>query len=323
MKPLISVIVPVYNVEKHLKKCVQSLIEQTYENIEILLIDDGAKDSSPAICDSFAAKDSRVRVIHKENGGVAKARNTGIESAKGEFYCFADGDDYVSNDYIQAMYDVYCTTDADISMCSYIYAWTDGRTQITRNTEFAESHMFAASGKNALCDMLYGKIYAPACYSKLFKKSISTSFPAYAIGEDMLAAVDYLLQAEKVAMVNRPLYYYVQHEASVMHSVNPDKVYDLVVTGDEMMKIVTEKCPECLKAAKYYVIEKNMIALMKLYGMKGQEAKIKHIGNNIKSHRMSVITDKNAPMRTKIACIMSFAGIDLLCKLRNKITKQV
>lgn len=321
MKPLISVIVPVYNVEKYLHTCVESILSQTYENIEVILIDDGARDSSPAICDSFAEKDARVRVIHKENGGVAKARNTGIEEATGEFYCFIDADDHVHPEYISCMYSLREKTDADISMCSYIYKWPDGTTKLTRNTGYSEEHTFCDSGKEALGKMLYGKIYAPSCYGKLFAKHIKAHFPKYSIGEDMLACTKYLAEAENVAMVNKPFYFYMQHDESVMHTVNPDKIFDLVVTGDEMIKIVAEKCPESLRAAKYYIIEKNMIALMKLYGMEGQEDKIKHIGNNIKKYRMSVITDKNAELRTKIACILSFAGIDALCRLRNKITK--
>ncbi len=321
MEPLISVIIPVYNVEKHLRKCVESIISQSYKNIEILLIDDGAKDASPAICDEYAQKDSRVKVIHKQNAGVAKARNTGIENAAGDFFCFIDGDDHVHPDYIRCMLDVHTKTGAEISMCSYVYAWSDGRTKQTRNTQYSSEHIFENSGKDALREMLYGRIYAPACYGKLFRKDISVCFPAFSIGEDMLASADYLLQADNVAMVNAPMYYYMQHDESVMHTVNPDKLYDLVITGDEMMKLVTEKCPENIKAAKYYIVEKNMMALMKLHGMANQSDRIKHIEENIKKYRMSVITDPDAEMRTRLACVISFLGVNTLCKIRNKIAR--
>lgn len=322
MNPLISIIVPVYNVEKYLAKCVDSILTQSYKNIELILINDGSVDSSAAICDSYAEKDSRVRVIHKENGGVAKARNLGIENAKGEYFCFVDSDDYVHPEYIECMLDVATKTNADISMGAYILAWADGKTQRTKNGEYPDNHLFEDTGKNALRQMLYSKVYVPSSNVKLFKASkIKVHYPSYAIGEDMLASVKYYSDADNVAMSNKPIYYYVQHDESVMHTVNPEKLFDLVVTGDEMMKIVSEKCPENINAAKYYIIEKNMMALMKLYGMDGQEEKIRHIGNNIKKYRKTVIMDSNAEMRTRVACLVSFLGINTLCKIRNKITK--
>lgn len=322
MKPLVSVIVPVYNVEKYLNKCIESLTNQSYENIEILLIDDGSTDNSGKICDEYASADSRIRVIHKINGGVADARNLGIQKMNGEYFGFIDGDDTVHQDYIKRLYEIINEYDADISMCAYVYKWADGVTKKTRNTEFPDSHIFSDSGKNALKQMLYSKVYSPSSCSRLFKKNtISFKFPHFSIGEDMLTSVSYLSDAHRVVMTNEPFYYYMQHDESVMHSVNPDKIFDLVTTGDEMMKIVLEKCPENKTAAAYYIIEKNLMALMKIYGIAGQDDKIKHIANNIKKYRKTVIMDSEAELRTRIACAISCLGINTLCKIRNKITK--
>ena len=127
MYPLISVIIPIYNVETFLPSCIESVINQTYENLEIILIDDGSTDKSGKICDKYSENDSRITVIHKDNEGVAEARNTGIENMSGEYFCFVDGDDYVDNEYISEMYSLTKEYDADISMCSYVYKWRDGR----------------------------------------------------------------------------------------------------------------------------------------------------------------------------------------------------
>ena len=103
-KPLISIIIPVYNAEKYLKKCLDSVINQTYKNLEIILVDDGSTDKSPEICDKYAEKDSRIIVLHKENGGVSSSRNAGLDIFKGEYLSFVDSDDYVEPDYIEYLY---------------------------------------------------------------------------------------------------------------------------------------------------------------------------------------------------------------------------
>ncbi|MBQ7961996.1 MAG: CDP-glycerol glycerophosphotransferase family protein [Clostridia bacterium] len=318
MSELISVIVPVYNVEKHLEKCIRSILCQSYTNIELILVDDGSKDNSGAMCDTFASEDSRVRVIHKANGGVAAARNTGILEKKGDFYCFVDSDDTVHPNYIANLYKIITEYNADISMSAYLYAWDDGRKKRTRNAEYPDNHIFTDTGRDALGKMLYSKIYAPACYSKLFRSSkIKVHFPPYAIGEDMLAAVDYLMQADTVVMSNEPHYYYLQNDESVMHSVNPDKVFDLVTTGDEMMKIVPEKCPENKSAAAYYIVEKNMDAYFKISTVSGQKDKLERIKANIKKYAPMVAADSNAHMHIRKDCKAVRFGIPALKAYRK------
>lgn len=323
MEPLISVIIPVYNIENYLHDCVQSLLSQTYRNLELLLIDDGSTDASGCLCDKWQQTDRRIRVIHKPNGGVADSRNTGLDAIQGEYYCFVDGDDTVQTDYIETMYSLLNEYDADIAMCMYSYTWEDGSTKRTRNGEFSDEHIFMNTGNDALMNMLYSRIYAPACWGKLFRNDGNVvRFPHYAIGEDMLFTTEHFLRAEKVIMSNRPLYNYMQHDASVMHSVNPDKIYDLVVSGDEMLKKIPSASKDLQHAASYYIIEKNTSALMKLYEHPDQSDKIRHIKDNIKAHRKTVLFDSNAEFRTRIACAVSYFGIPTLYKIRNLTAKR-
>ena len=117
MEDLISVIIPVYNVEKYLPECIESVLKQTHTNLEIILVDDGSPDNSPQICDEYAQKDSRIKVIHKENGGVSSARNEGLKIAKGEWISFIDADDWVEKNFCEILLNKAVKTQSDIALC--------------------------------------------------------------------------------------------------------------------------------------------------------------------------------------------------------------
>ena len=121
-KDKVSIIVPVYNVEKYIEKCLNSLISQSYRNIEIILIDDGSKDNSGKICDKYKKKDPRIKVIHKENAGVSEARNSGIQKATGKYLCFVDADDFVMNDYIKYLHKLIAINCSDIAVCAKMFS---------------------------------------------------------------------------------------------------------------------------------------------------------------------------------------------------------
>ena len=125
-QPLISVIVPVYNVEKYLKKCVNSITSQTYENLEILLVDDGSTDSSGQICNEFEKNDARIKVIHKKNGGLSDARNAGLDRAKGQYYAFIDSDDYIQDNTIEIMLNAVKKNKSEIAICNMIRFLEEG-----------------------------------------------------------------------------------------------------------------------------------------------------------------------------------------------------
>ena len=127
MTDLVTVIVPVYNTEKYIKKCVDSILGQTYTELEVILVDDGSTDSCPRICDSYAERDSRVRVIHKENGGLSDARNAALDIVSGSYVTFVDGDDYIEKNYVEYLYSLIKKYGADMSICSYKSVDADGK----------------------------------------------------------------------------------------------------------------------------------------------------------------------------------------------------
>ena len=208
-KPLISVIVPVYNVENYLHKCVDSILKQTLSDIELILVDDGSPDGSGAICDEYAQKDSRVKVIHKPNGGVSSARNAGIEAARGEWLCFVDGDDYIDATYLEDFGVNY--TDADLYMQGYRKVKNENilseysfigleSSEIEVVLAYSETHYII----NSPCFKLYKNVLVKENNLR-FDQSIS-------YGEDHLFSLTYIYYIQKISLINKNGYYYVIHE---------------------------------------------------------------------------------------------------------------
>ncbi len=223
--PLISVIVPVYNTEKYLAQCVNSILAQTYSNIEIILVDDGSQDSSPAICDDFAGKDARVRVIHNENGGVSAARNTGLDTARGEIVTFVDSDDYISPDMYMKLYGLMRDNDADIAMCSYMRVDASGNlcgdSQSSGNTEII-------TGDEALYRLVMPGFFGEYVdlWNKLYKAKLfgNVRFPQGKRHEDG-AKIHWLFGgSRKLAITQERLYFYRLHGESVTYKVDHGKI---------------------------------------------------------------------------------------------------
>lgn len=204
-KDLISIVVPVYNVQDYIVQCIGSLINQTYRNLEIIIIDDGSTDKSGAICDSFAVKDSRIVVKHIENCGLSEARNTGIRIAKGTYICFVDSDDYVSIDYVQRLYDAINKYNADISVCTM--ARVSGNRKKTRElgTEgyFTKNEMFEL----VFTEYTFVGVYA---WNKMYKAALFTNvlYPKGMHFEDSGTTYKLIEKCDRCAFVDEPLYIY-------------------------------------------------------------------------------------------------------------------
>ena len=162
---MISIIIPVYNVELYLDKCLQSVVNQTYRNIEIILIDDGASDNSGIICDRWQKKDSRIKVIHKTNGGLSSARNVGIEHANGEYLMFIDSDDIVSDELCRILIEMMKNNDADISICNAKHIFDD----VVSFKSTGKLHFY--NRNNAICELWYQKSFLPSAWGKLYKEN--------------------------------------------------------------------------------------------------------------------------------------------------------
>lgn len=212
--PLISVIVPIYNVEKYLDKCVDSIINQTYENLEIILVDDGSPDNCPKMCDDYAKKDSRIKVVHKENGGLSDARNAGMQVATGEYVSFIDSDDYISLDFYETLMQTMLENSSDIVECSVVKFYEDGHFD-----EYSDDLKVANyETVDALGGLIDENPFRQHVWNKLYKSSVALDIP-YAVGklnEDEFWTYQVFGKAKKVTKINKTMYYYFQRSGSIM-----------------------------------------------------------------------------------------------------------
>lgn len=221
--PLISVIVPIYNVEAYLPRCLDSIIGQTYKNLEILLIDDGSPDSCPQICDQYAQKDARIKVIHQENKGLPGARNKGMDLMKGDFFIFVDADDWVSTDFCEKLYQQQRQTNADMVTCSY-YRVSDTHTleQPLADIDFS-GYLQPAQ---FLFILLKHKI--PFAWNKLYRRSWTKNIRfdlRYSIVEDWYFTSSLAKQGGIFAQISIPLYFYYQRPNSMLRTSNSHQWY--------------------------------------------------------------------------------------------------
>ena len=218
MSKLISVIVPVYNVELYIENCVNSILEQSYHNFEILLIDDGSIDKSGDICETLAIKDNRIKVFHKRNGGLSDARNYGINYAKGEYVCFIDSDDYVDKNYLKKLYEAIQKEKANVSLCSFTVV-DENKKEL--HSEIIRTPKKKITGKELLSEVLtsYGYQYVVA-WNKLYKLELFSDlkFEKGKVYEDEFINFVLFYDCSQVAIVHDSLYYYMQRQGSIVQS---------------------------------------------------------------------------------------------------------
>jgi len=241
--PLVSIIVPVYNSEPYLEACVNSILDQRYGNIELILVNDGSKDASPAICDRFAAQDSRVVVIHRENGGIAAAQNSGLDAATGELITFCDNDDLMSPQLVGRLVEILLSTGSDMSCCRWYNVGAsvagellaahrdDAPGRMISFTEPGRAYQEVFSlflRKVRKKELLY---FSEANWGKLYRAELfdGIRFPEGQYAQDVAVAMDLYARMSRVASCEDALYYWLQHSGSVSHSVRATDYYHDII----------------------------------------------------------------------------------------------
>lgn len=249
---MISVVVPVYNVKKYLSQCIESLMNQSYTDLEIILVDDGSTDGCDLICEHYKELDNRIKVIHKPNGGLSDARNAGMEIAGGDFICFIDSDDYVDVSMLEIMYSF--TKDADVVICGKTDFYDDD--VITENKANDDIPVKFMSGMEAFGHFLLedeeGYVVA---WNKLYRREIfvrnNIVYPVGKIHEDCFTTYKAFINAEKVAYVDLPLYKYRHRKDSIMGKINIQGDMDIIEAYNNIIDVVKEKYPELIELAEY------------------------------------------------------------------------
>lgn len=256
---LISIIVPVYNVEEYLDNCMDSIVNQTYNNLEILLIDDGSTDQSSAMCDRWAIKDKRIKVIHKKNGGLSDARNAGIQTATGQYIAFVDSDDWIEKYYIEYLYRAIKETGAEISACEIRQVIDGQKTEKLNNEALSQ---IKCTTEEALATILKGNGFRAVAWNKLYTADllVGETFKVGILHEDEFFTYRIIGKAKTLSFVKNQLYNYRQREGSIMKTTSMrhldvldaylGRLYYLSKRFPELYK--RDKVTFCFTCANYY-----------------------------------------------------------------------
>lgn len=311
-KELISVVVPVYNVQNYLKRCVDSIIEQTYSNLEIILVDDGSTDMSGKICDEYAEKDKRIVVIHQSNGGLSQARNSGMKIMTGKYVTFIDSDDYVSKDYVQYLFDMIKKYDADVSICLHRNFYENGHFDHERS-KHVEIKIF--DGESAVIDLCYQKSIPNSAWAKMYKTFLlkDIEYPVGRLYEDLGTTYKIFLKSKKIVFSSKEKYYYFQRANSIMHFKFSAKNMDRIWVAEELYRDVSCISPELKRAAISRMFISNVQVLRELpYQDMKYYAELQKIKMNIKKYRWSVLSDSNAKIINRIIALVSCVPLGVL-----------
>lgn len=301
-KEVISIVVPIYKVEKYIKKCIDSIIKQTYKNIEIILVDDGSPDGCGKICDEYAQKDKRVKVIHKENGGLSDARNVGIDISTGKYICFVDSDDYIENNYIEVLYKYIVENKVSISQC--------GINKVTENEQIIENIGYqndkVENSKQILRDLYNTHWENIVVWNKMYLRKLfeDIRFPKGKIHEDEFTTYKVLYKVSEVAIINENLYNYRQNNESITRKIFNLKRLDALEAFKERLEFFKKN-------------EENELYELTL---KSYLANIRIIYNNVKKYmRHSKKIRKKLKEDYKEYCRFFFINKNVSYKERIKI----
>lgn len=298
-QPLVSVIIPVYNAEKYLRKCIEQISSQTYTNTEIILVDDGSSDNSLSICREYSAKDSRIRVFTKENAGVSSARNMGMDEATGQWIMFLDSDDWLENNAIEKLVTTASDNEADVVLFEYSVDYPDGRSVVHQHKNL--------EGKMSIQNAVYHTISGTNrfAWSKFYKREFvsSTRFDENIHhGEDTLFACLVMAKCKSAYFLANPLYRYVQSEGSATRKTYFNK---RLLSGKEaylrLIDLCKEKFPQLTDTTVSYYLEILMIIIMDMYkDKKGNKNHIKEFTSEIRKNKKTVVRCSNCSKSTKI-----------------------
>lgn len=259
MQDLVSIIVPIYNVEKYLEKCIKSILNQTYNNLEVILVDDGSPDKCPELCENIKSLDGRIKVFHKVNGGLADARNFGLRYATGKWVCFVDSDDYLKPTYVECLVTLAYKYNADIACCGYELTSEEG-VPIAPVSDI-ETYDKCLCRESALYELLCDRIKSYA-WNKLFISKLwneekwNTSYKVY---EDNATVYKIFAKANKVAISTSRQYYYVQRRNSILHTMNLSAYIKFIEVLNEQESYVKQNEPQLVRTIPFEALRTEYI----------------------------------------------------------------
>lgn len=314
---LISIIVPVYNVSKYLERCISSIINQSYQNIEIILINDGSTDNSGEICNKYSLLDNRIKVIHKTNGGLSDARNCGIKNSSGDYIMFIDSDDVVNFNIVECLYNIIIKYDTDISICDCVHCYSD-------DIIFSNSNAIKSFKSNeAICELLYQKSFLVSSWGKLFTRKCfdNVLFPVNLIFEDSAIMYKIFNQVDKIVYTDAKLYAYMHRENSITTAKFSKKDCDILKICNEMMEYFSNSDDNIKKAVKSYCSSAALRIYLNAPRNDLYNDEINICIDYLKQNGKSILYDKNVRRKNKIAIIMFLYCRSLISLVYKRIDR--
>lgn len=299
--PLISVILPIYNVEKYLPACMESIFAQTYHNLEIILVDDGSTDNCGGLCDEYAEKNKRVVVYHKKNGGVSETRNYGLEQARGEYITFVDPDDYIDSDYVEYLLLLINRYHSRMSICQHRVRYNNGSVK-----EMGSAGEEELTAQRCLERMLYHDVIDTSAWGKLYHRDLfdGVRYPVNKIFEDAAITYKLMMRCEKIAISYESKYTYVFHNNSIVNSEFKKSKLDLLEVTDKMAEDISQTYPELKKAAVRRQVYARFSTLNQMLESTGYPEIKKELIEYIKRHKKDIFCNREAPRRDKIGLLL-------------------
>lgn len=313
--PLVSVIVPCYKVEQYLAKCVDSILGQTYENLEIWLVDDGSPDRCGEICDKYAVKDKRIKVIHKPNGGLSDARNVAIDMCRGEYIVFVDSDDYITSNHIETLYSLIIKYKVDIAASQFIEV-LEGTSASIKDVESIDCCL---DSKSAIESMFYQEKLETSAWGKIYHRRLFESgirYPKGKLYEDLPTTYKLMQLTEKIAVTSKQTTHYLIRKGSIQGDKFTEKKNVVLNIGDELLRQfpssdrVMHKAVCCRLLSMYFNI---------FFQIEKESRWIPVYWNRIRELRADVFLNPKARRKARLAALISYLGPNLTRIIYNLV----
>lgn len=314
MDNIVSVIIPVYNVELYLDKCINSVIVQNYKQLEIILVDDGSPDNCPQMCDEWAKKDKRIKVIHKQNGGLSDARNAGLDICNGDYITFIDSDDFIPVNYIETLVNGIESTGADISACS-IQTFTEKSIPLLNNRDV----YYNWTQYEAITKMFYSDGIDVSACAKLYKNNLykNICYPKGKLFEDMATTYKLFDNANYVTFCNGTQYYYFKRPESITTSnFTHDKMY-LIQTLQHIMEHYKQKNKRIFESVCCRYFDCNIDLFVEICQGFVEDKNI--LWRNVRNYRAKVLFAIETPYKIRIKCLLTYLGNTTAHKILRRL----
>lgn len=301
---MISVMIPVYNAEKTISQCLDSILAQTMQEFEVVVINDGSTDGTAAILDDYVARDARIRVLHQKNKGLANVRNRLVQESRGEHVTFLDSDDRLLPDYLSALYAAMQNSGAPCVSCNHYIV-----RESNRELRFDERESLILSSEQAMENILYHGIPDVSAWGKLYTRELleRIQYPDGALYEDTYVIADVLLAAGRITFIPEPLYEYILLDNSISRTCKDGHVWDFCKAVDHMLETVSTHLPNC-EAGCIRRRAHAIMSTMRTLDPKKHRAEWKKAHADLCPHALLVLKDPRAPIRDKLGILAALPG---------------